>query len=119
MGRQLGGKETVGRRVRRQEAQGRDTARLRSRKALLHHDLFARFMRCGAEAEAWRVLPQFDRPAGQHLGESGDVGLGVAGQRADGVQLHALAGQILIQAAVAALAGGTVRTDRSGVVQIQ
>ena len=38
-----------------------------------------------------------DAPAGHRAGERGDVGLGVAGGNADGVELHHLAGEVLVQ----------------------
>ena len=59
-----------------------------------------------------------DRPAGQDAGELGHVGLGVAAVHAQRVQLHQLAGEVLVQAAVAALAGGRARADRAGVVEV-
>ena len=80
--------------------------------------LRARLVGERAEAEAGRFGAQVDRPAGQDLGEIRHVGLGVAGGGADGVQLHALAGEVLVQAAMAALAGRAVRADRAGVVQV-
>ena len=118
MARQLGGEEAVGGRVVGEEMQHRDAAGFAGREAVAHDDLFARLMREGAEAEPGRVGAQVDRPAGQHLGEVGNVGLGVAGGGADGVQFHAFAGEVLVQAAMAALAGGAVGADRLGVVQV-
>ena len=107
------------RRMGRQEMQRRDAAFLAWRKAPAHDDLLARLVRERAEAEAGRIGPQVDRPAGQHPGEVGHVGLGVAGGGADGVQFEALARQVLVQPALAALTGRAVRADRAGVVQIQ
>ena len=74
-------------------------------KAAAHDRLRAGLVRQRAEAEARRVGAQVDRPAGQDLGEAGDVGLGVAGGRADGVQFQAFARQVLVQPAMAALSG--------------
>ena len=105
--------------MRGQEMQRGDTTRFRRRKALLHHGLRAGFMRLRTEAKPERFGAAFHRPAGQHLGEFGDVGLGIAGQRADGVEFQALARQVLVQAAMAARAGGAVRADRPGIVEIQ
>ncbi len=101
-----------------EELQRGDAAFLARREMPSHDGLFARFVGERAEAEARRIVAQVDRPAGQHLGEAGHVRLGVAGRRTDGVQFHAFAGEVLVQPAMAALAGRTVRSNRANVVQI-
>ena len=60
-----------------------------------------------------------DRPAGQDLGEIGDVVLRVGRAHAERVQFQDLARQILVEAAVAIDAGDRVGTDRLGVVEVQ
>lgn len=75
-------------------------------------------MGAGAEFEAVRFARGDEAPAGQHLGEVGDVGLGVARGGGDGVQFEDLARQVLVEAAPRALAGGTLRADRVLVVEV-
>ena len=74
---------------------------------MAHYALGSRFVQPLVEREhAAAVLPQrHDAPAGNDLGKIGDVGLTVTGAHADGVQFHDLAREILVQPAVAVLAG--------------
>src|SRR6516165_9729485 len=54
---------------------------------------------------AAELLPQrHDGPAGNDLGKIGDVGLTVTGAHADGMQLHDLAREVLVNALAATLA---------------
>ena len=55
--------------------------------------------RWGGTGSRGRRGARRDQPV-RMRGEGGDVGLGVAGGRADGVQLQALAGEVLVEAAV-------------------
>ena len=103
----------------RQEAQRGHAAFLARRKAPAHDGLLARLVREGAEAEAGRIAPQVDRPAGQHAREVRHVRLGVSGGGADRVQFEAFPRQVLVQPALAALAGRAVRSRRGDVVEIQ
>jgi len=116
---QLGGEEPVRRRMVGQEVQCRHAAGLIGREGPPHQHRRAGLVRRAAEQEAGRFGAQVHRPAGQDAGEIGHIGLSVAGGRADGVQFHAFARQVLVQAAVAALAGHAVRPDRPGILQIQ
>ena len=116
---QLGCQKLVGRRMVRQERQGSDSAGFAGRERTVQHGLHAGFPGERAVAKAGRVGLQVDGPAGQDIGERSDIGLRVAGQRADGVQFQALAGQIFVQAAMGLQANAAVGTDGSGIVQIQ
>ena len=62
--------------------------------------------------------PAMDQPV-RILAKLGDVGLGVAAVDADRVQLQDLAGEVLVEAEAAALAGPGMRPDRLGVVEIE
>ena len=72
----------------------------------------------GRNIEPQRLVVEFDRPAGQDAGERRDVRLGVPGGGTDRVQFHALAREVLIQAAVRVQSGDAVRPDRAGVVEV-
>ncbi len=103
------------------------------RVAPVENDLGARLVLLGTEHEFARLaagetsaLGAADRPAGDHLGEGGDVLLGVAAAHPEGVQLENLARQVLVDAdlarrsaALAPLRELRVRTHRQVVVQVQ
>ena len=57
-------------------------------------------------------------PAGEHLGEAGDVVLGVDAAHAERMQLEDLAREVLVEAGVADEAGHGVGADRARVVEI-
>jgi hypothetical protein len=86
---------------------------------VFQYRLGARFVGEWAVAEAGRVGFQVDRPAGEDIREGRDIGLGVAGLRADGVQFHALAGEVFVQAAMGFQADRAVGAERPGIVEIQ
>ncbi len=88
------------------------------RKLLAHQKLCPGLVGDRAEAEARRISPQVDRPAGQQLGEIGDIRLSVASGRTDRVQFQAFACQVLVEAAMAALARRAVWPNRPGIVEI-
>ena len=81
----------------------------------------ARLVRAGVEGEgaglAEHARRPDDRPSRENAGESGDVGLAVAAADADRVQLQDFAAQVLVEAAVRALAGSRVRADGARVVE--
>ena len=67
-----------------------------------------------------RDLPRrHDGPAGDHLGEIGDVGLRVAGAHAERMQFEDLAREIFVEALAAPHAGKRVGADRARIVEIE
>jgi hypothetical protein len=116
---QLGGEMAVRRGVPGEPGQRLDAALLTGGEAAAHQRLRAGLVAVGAEQEAGRIGVQVDRPTRQDVREPGHVGLGVAGRGADGVQFQALARQVLVQAAMLALAGAAVGADRLGVVEVE
>ncbi len=58
-------------------------------------------------------------PAGDGAGKARHIGLAVAAVDAERVQLQELAGEVLVEAAAAALAGARRRPDRLAVVEIE
>ena len=78
-------------------------------------------MGVGVEGETARLaelaVATGDRPAGEDIGELGDVALRVAGADAHGMQLEGLARQVLVQAAVVGVAGERIGTDRLRIVE--
>ena len=73
---------------------------------MAHYALDSRFVQPLVKREyAAELLPQrHDAPAGNDFGKIGDVGLTVTGAHAEGMQLHNLAREILVDALAAALA---------------
>ena len=90
--------------------------------ALADHGLRAGLVHARIEDEhaaALGVLPRRnDSPAGDDLGETGDVVLRVDAAHAERMQLENLARQILVEAAAAVLAGARIRADRARIVEI-
>ena len=89
---------------------------------LAHHLLRARLMQALVEYELGAVLGIVvggnDRPAGEHLGKTNHVVLGVAGAHAEGMQLEYLARQVLVETARAVDACNRVGPDRLRIVEI-
>ena len=131
-GRRLVGNEMAGqlvgnvpRRRRMPRQIGEHGAALRDtgvRIDLAEHDLIARLMQPLGEGEftAMIRLARVDPgPAGEHVGKARDILLGIAAVHADGVQLHGLAGEILIEPLVAGDAGDRIRAHRLDIVEIE
>lgn len=77
--------------MRCQMTEGGDPAFLSGREALAHHRVFAGLVHVGLIEKTGVVTPEAQRPAGKDTGERGDIGLGVAGGRADRMQFEAFA----------------------------
>src|SRR5579862_7403879 len=86
-------------------------------EALAQQDLLARFMDGPTEPEGAEVgFPRSgDGPAGEDLGEGRDIGLGIAAVDAEGVQLQKLAGEIFVEAELAALSHPRIGAGRARV----
>jgi hypothetical protein len=119
MADQLGGEEAMRRGMAGQERQCGGAAGLAGREGLLKQGLAAGLVREWPVAEARRVGFQIDRPAGEDIRERCHVRLGVSGRRADGVQFQGFARQSLVKAAMGALPGRAVGTERGGVVEVE
>ena len=89
---------------------------------LAEHGLVARLVEPLHECEFTavdRLLGRNPGPAGDHVGEARDVGLGVTAADAERVQFEDLAGEILVQPLVAVDAVGRIGAHRLDVVQIE
>ena len=87
-----------------------------------HNDAISGLVEVRAESrqasELRSVALHGDAVAGEGLGEFGDVALGIAGVRSDRVQLHDLAGEVLVQTAALAVASCAMRTGGAWLVEI-
>lgn len=91
--------------------------------ALAEHGLPAGLVQPRIEGELAAVsgigARRHQGPAGQHVGETDDVVLGVAGAHAERMQLHDLARKVLVEAAAAVDARRRVRAHRFQIVEIE
>ena len=103
-----------------EEGEGRDATLLPVGKAPAEKGLLTRLMNIGAKTKAGLLLDAVGhRPASDDAGEVGDIGLGVAGGRADRMQFEAFAGQILVEAPARPCTDRAVRAHRPGIVEVE
>ena len=115
---ELGGEVAGGGGVVGEELEGFDAAGFTGGDVGAEKGFGAGLVGLGAEDVAGVHAVEFDGPAGEDLGELGDVGLGVAARGAEGVELEALAGEVFVQAAFLGFAGLAVGADGIVVVEI-
>ena len=113
--------QIISRPVGGQIPQRRHAGILAAVKALAHHRLRPRLMRVRAVQEPGGITPLVaggDTPPSENLRHTRHIRLRVARGEADRVQLHAFAAQVLVQAALLALAGRAGRAEGGIVVEI-